>query len=74
MPNSPIWVLAANSYWLAKNQPLAQKFMDYHPEGLAVRDQRPGAAVADYMRDYPKAESLEFAKQWKDTIALSARP
>ena len=71
VPNSPVWVLAANSEWLAKNRPLAQKFMTATLKGWQYAISHPAQAVADYERDYPKAESLAYAtQQWKDTMAL----
>ena len=71
VPNSPVWVLAANSDWLAKNRPLAQKFMTATLKGWQYAISHPVEAVADFERDYPKAETLAFAtQQWKDTIAL----
>jgi putative hydroxymethylpyrimidine transport system substrate-binding protein len=71
VPNSPVWVLAANTNWLAKNRPLAQKFMTATLKGWQYAISHPVQAVADYERGYPKAETLAFAtQQWKDTTAL----
>lgn len=71
VPNSPVWVLAANSDWLKKNPELAQKFMDATLKGWqdAVKD--PEAAVATFLRVYPKAQTKEYTTiQWKATIEL----
>ena len=71
VPSSPVWVLAANANWLAKNKQLAQKFMDATLKGWQYAIDHPAEAVADFEHDYPKAESQAFAtEQWKDTVQL----
>jgi putative hydroxymethylpyrimidine transport system substrate-binding protein len=71
VPDSPVWVLAANSAWLAKNKPLAQKFMTATLKGWQYAIDHPATAVSDFEHDYPKAETKAFATiQWKDTSAL----
>lgn len=71
VPNSPVWVLAANTNWLAKNKQLAQKFMTATLKGWQYAIDHPAEAVADFEHDYPKAETLAFATlQWKDTMKL----
>jgi len=71
VPDSPVWVLAANTSWLSKNRPLARKFMTATLKGWQYAIDHPAEAVADFERDYPKAETVSFAtQQWKDTMAL----
>ena len=68
VPNSPIWVLAANSSWLSSHTALAQKFMDATLKGWQDAVDDPAAAVATFMRVYPKAQSQKYTKiQWDDT-------
>jgi putative hydroxymethylpyrimidine transport system substrate-binding protein len=71
VPNSPVWVLAANTDWLAKNKPVAQKFMDATLKGWQDAVSDPKAAVATFMRVYPKAQTLAYTTiQWKDTMGI----
>jgi putative hydroxymethylpyrimidine transport system substrate-binding protein len=71
VPNSPVWVLAANSDWLKKNPALAQKFMDATLKGWQDAVNDPAGAVATFMRVYPKAQTAAYTTiQWKDTMAL----
>ncbi len=71
VPNSPVWVLAANSDWLKKNPALAQQFMDATLKGWQDAVNDPAGAVATFMRTYPKAQTEQYTTiQWKDTMAL----
>ncbi len=71
VPNSPVWVLAANSNWLKKNPALAQKFMNATLKGWQDAVNDPTAAVATFMQTYPKAQTAKFTTiQWKNTISL----
>ncbi len=71
VPNSPIWVLAANSSWLTSHHALAQKFMDATLKGWQDAVNDPAAAVATFMRVYPKAQSEKYTKiQWDDTMKI----
>jgi putative hydroxymethylpyrimidine transport system substrate-binding protein len=71
VPNSPVWVLAANSNWLSKNKTVAQKFMDATLKGWQYAVSNPAEAVATFMRVYPKAQPLAYTTvQWKDTMAI----
>jgi putative hydroxymethylpyrimidine transport system substrate-binding protein len=71
VPNAPVWVLAANSKWLAKNPALAKSFMAATLKGWQYAIDNPKIAVADFEKAYPKAESLAYATlQWKDTMTL----
>jgi len=71
VPNSPVWVLAANSGWLSSNKAVAQKFMDATLKGWQYAVANPKEAVATYMRVYPKAQTLAYTTvQWKNTIAI----
>lgn len=71
VPNSPVWVLAANSDWLKNNPALAQKFMVATLKGWQAAVNDPAGAVAAFMRTYPKAQTEQYTTiQWKDTMAL----
>ena len=75
VPNSPIWVLAANTTWLANNKAVAQKFMDATLKGWQDAVTNPVDAVATFMRVYPKAQPLDYTTiQWKDTIGIFGGP
>jgi putative hydroxymethylpyrimidine transport system substrate-binding protein len=71
VPNSPVWVLAANSDWLNGHKDLAQKFMDATLKGWQDAVNDPAAAVATFMRVYPKAQTEKYTKiQWADTMKI----
>jgi putative hydroxymethylpyrimidine transport system substrate-binding protein len=71
VPNSPVWVLAANSTWLSGHQATAQKFMDATVQGLKYAIAHPTEAVDDFMAAYPSAQSRAFTTlQWQSTISL----
>ncbi|KRV46461.1 ABC transporter substrate-binding protein [Wenjunlia vitaminophila] len=71
VPNSPVWVLAANSKWLSGHQDTAQKFMDATIEGLKYAIAHPEEAVDTFLTTYPKAQTREFTTlQWEATSAL----
>ncbi len=71
VPDSPVWVLAANSSWLQNNKAVAQKFMDATLKGWQYAVSQPAEAVATFMRVYPKAQTLAYTTvQWKDTMAI----
>ncbi|MEU2777127.1 ABC transporter substrate-binding protein [Streptomyces sp. NPDC007162] len=71
VPNSPVWVLAANSDWLKSHKDTAQKFMDATVKGLQYAIAHPKEAVDAFMTTYPKAQTREFTTlQWQATSAL----
>lgn len=71
VPNSPVWVLAANTDWLSNNKDVAQRFMDATLKGWQDAVSNPKEAVDTFMKVYPKAQPLDFTTiQWKDTMGI----
>jgi putative hydroxymethylpyrimidine transport system substrate-binding protein len=71
VPNSPIFVLAANNKWLSANPDLAKRWMAATIKGMQYAIANPKEAVSIFLKAYPKAESLDYAtKQWADTMAI----
>jgi putative hydroxymethylpyrimidine transport system substrate-binding protein len=75
VPNSPIWLIAANTNWLKKNPKLAKTWFQVTERGLKWAIANPTAAVQMFEQAYPKAEPFNYAlDQWKATIPLFASP
>jgi len=75
VPNSPIWLIAANSGWLQKNPQLAKTWFTVTKKALAWSIAHPSDAVKMFEKAYPKAESYDYAlDQWKSTIPLFKSP
>jgi putative hydroxymethylpyrimidine transport system substrate-binding protein len=71
VPNAPVLNLAANASWLKNNKELGRKFMQATVKGLNYARSHPEEAVSIFMKQYPKAETKEFAtQQWKDVSPL----
>lgn len=69
-PNVPIWVYTAMSSWLSQHQTQAHEFLTATREAMAWSIAHPSAAVADFMKQYPKNGSSEKYNLygWQDTI------
>ena len=75
VPNSPIWLIAANTSWLQKNPQLAKTWFSVTKRALAWSIAHPSGAVKMFEKAYPKAESFAYAlDQWKATIPLFRSP
>jgi ABC-type nitrate/sulfonate/bicarbonate transport system substrate-binding protein len=75
VPNSPIWLIAANTSWLQKNPALAKTWFKVTKRALDWAIANPSAAVKMFEKAYPKAEGYAYAlDQWKATIPLFKSP
>jgi putative hydroxymethylpyrimidine transport system substrate-binding protein len=75
VPNSPIWLLGANTTWLQKNPALAKTWFKVTKRALVWSIAHPSGAVKMFEKAYPKAESFSYAlDQWKATIPLFKSP
>jgi len=75
VPNSPIWLIAANNSWLQRNPQLAKAWFAVTKRALRWSIAHPAGAVKMFEKAYPKAESYAYAlDQWKATIPLFASP
>ena len=75
VPNSPIWLIAANTSWLQKNPALAKTWFKVTKRALDWAIANPAAAVKMFEKAYPKAEGYAYAlDQWKATIPLFKSP
>ena len=75
VPNSPIWLLGANTKWLQKNPVLAKTWFKVTKRALTWSIAHPTQAVQMFEKAYPKAESFAYAlDQWKATIPLFKSP
>jgi NitT/TauT family transport system substrate-binding protein len=75
VPNSPIWLLGANTSWLKKNPQLAKTWFKVTNRALVWSIAHPAGAVKMFEKAYPKAESYAYAlDQWKATIPLFKSP
>lgn len=75
VPNSPIWLVAANTGWAAKNPALLKTWFKVTKRALQWSIANPAAAVKMFEKAYPKAESYDYAlDQWKATIPLFKAP
>jgi ABC-type nitrate/sulfonate/bicarbonate transport system substrate-binding protein len=75
VPNSPIWLVAANTSWLQKNPALARTWFKVTKRGLQWAIGHPRQAVQMFLKAYPKAATFPYAlDQWKATIPLFKSP
>jgi putative hydroxymethylpyrimidine transport system substrate-binding protein len=75
VPNSPIWLVAANTGWLKKNPQLARTWFKVTKRAVAWSIAHPVAAVKMFEAAYPKAEPFNYAlDQWRATIPLFTSP
>lgn len=75
VPNSPIWLFAANTNWLKKNPELTKTWFDVTKRGLEWSIANPEAAVRLWLKAYPKAAPFDYAlDSWKATIPLFKAP
>jgi ABC-type nitrate/sulfonate/bicarbonate transport system substrate-binding protein len=75
VPNSPIWLVAANTDWAKKNPQLLKTWFTVTKRATAWAVANPVAAVKMFEKAYPKAESFDYAlDQWKATIPLLKSP
>jgi putative hydroxymethylpyrimidine transport system substrate-binding protein len=75
VPNSPIWLFAANTGWLKKNPALARKWFNVTRRGLKWSIAHPRQAVQIWEKAYPKAAPFAYAlDSWRSTIPLFASP
>ena len=71
VPNSPIWLVAANTGWAKKNPALLKTWFRVTKRALQWSIDNPAAAVRMFEKAYPKAEPYDYAlDQWKATIPL----
>ncbi|WP_222122062.1 ABC transporter substrate-binding protein [Curtobacterium sp. 9128] len=70
-PDAPVFSLAANKDWLAKNPKLAKGFITATIKGMNWARSHPKQAVAMFLKAYPDAETKAFSTlQWADTAPL----
>lgn len=70
-PNAPVFSIAANRDWLAKNPAVAKAFLRATVEGMNYARSHPSYAVAQFLKSYPEAETKAYATlQWGDTSPL----
>ncbi|TML85126.1 MAG: ABC transporter substrate-binding protein [Actinobacteria bacterium] len=75
VPNSPIWLVAANTDWAKKNPQLLKTWFKVTKRALAWSIANPVGAVKMFEKAYPKAEGFAYAlDQWKATIPLFKSP
>jgi ABC-type nitrate/sulfonate/bicarbonate transport system permease component/ABC-type nitrate/sulfonate/bicarbonate transport system substrate-binding protein len=75
VPNSPIWLFAANTGWLKKNPALTKKWFAVTRRGVQWSIAHPKQAVQIWLKAYPKAAPLDYAlDSWKSTIPLFRSP
>lgn len=75
VPNSPIWLVAANTDWAKKNPALLKAWFRATKRALSWAIANPVGAVKMFQKAYPKAEPYDYAlDQWKATIPLFAAP
>ena len=71
VPNTPIFMLAANDDWLKENPDLAKAFLRATRKSIEYAVAHPDEGVAAFSELYAKAYDEKFiAQQWKDTIPL----
>ena len=69
VPNTPIFMLAGNADWLAKNPDLARAFLRATQKSMAYAIAHPDEGPAAFQRAYAKAYDPVFIdQQWKDTL------
>lgn len=75
VPNTPIFMFAANQHWLKKCPQLAKKFMSATERSLRYAIEHPDEASASFSAKYCKSYKENFIKQqWKDTIKILGAP
>jgi len=75
VPNSPIWLFAANSDWVQSNAALTRTWFDVTKRGLQWSIAHPEEAVRIWLKAYPKAAPFDYAlDSWKATIPLFKAP
>lgn len=75
VPNTPIFMFAANEKWLAKNPDLARHFMKATAASMDYSIAHPDEGVAAFGAAYSKAYDPVFIQQqWKDTVPLFGTP
>ncbi|GLS20195.1 nitrate ABC transporter substrate-binding protein [Labrys miyagiensis] len=69
VPNTPIFMLAGNEAWLAKNPDLAKRFLKATQKSMEYAIAHPDEGPAAFAAAYSKAYDPVFInQQWKDTI------
>ena len=75
VPNSPIWLVAANTDWAKKNPELLKTWFKVTKRALQWSIDNPVGAVKMFQKAYPKAEPYDYAlDQWQATIPLFKAP
>ncbi|NTI76590.1 ABC transporter substrate-binding protein [Agrobacterium rhizogenes] len=71
VPNTPIFMLAANEIWLKENPELAEAFLRATRKSIEYAVANPAEGAAAFADEYSKAYDGKFIdQQWKDTIPL----
>ncbi|WLS00316.1 ABC transporter substrate-binding protein [Shinella sumterensis] len=71
VPNTPIFMLAANEPWLKENPEKAKAFLRATRKSIEYAVANPEEAIAAFAELYAKAYDGKFIdQQWKDTIPL----
>ncbi len=69
VPNTPIFMLAGNADWLAKNQDLAKAFLRATQKSMQYAIAHPDEGLGAFQQAYAKAyDPVYIGQQWKDTI------
>ncbi|ODN71817.1 ABC transporter substrate-binding protein [Methylobrevis pamukkalensis] len=75
VPNTPIFMLAANTDWLAANPELARGFLRATQKSIVYAIANPDEGTAAFAAAYAKAYDPKFiSTQWADTIPLFGTP
>jgi len=71
VPNTPIFMIAANDDWLKANPEVAKAFLRATRKSIEYAVAHPDEGVAAFEEMYAKAFDPKYiAQQWKDTIPL----
>jgi putative hydroxymethylpyrimidine transport system substrate-binding protein len=71
VPNTPIFMLAANQAWLKENPETAKAFLRATRKSIEYAVAHPDEAIKAFADTYSKAYDGKFIdQQWKDTIPL----
>lgn len=71
VPNTPIFMIAANDDWLKANPDLAKAFLRATKKSIEYAVAHPAEGIAAFMELYAKAYDEKFiTQQWADTIPL----
>lgn len=71
VPNTPIFMLAANQPWLQENPEKAKAFLRATRKSIEYASAHPEEGIAAFAELYAKAYDGKFIdQQWKDTIPL----